>query len=343
MGSATDWHAFLDEFRGFGGRAENVMQRKGALGMGVFPIDSSKPVDLFVPDELLVPIDNITLLDGDVVIEDESAFPEGYGDWFRRYQASYSWGAEGRECTEAFEEGLKALPENVQTLLKRHGIYNAERRFPGEEPEQEMLKRFLLTRAISRKGRSVIMPMIDLVNHSPNAKAYDTDNDGIGVAGLQEGEVLVRYNIYDPIGRLIAYGFNCSEPVAFSVRCQFLHQERKVLVRPGVSKTPFQPCKIEIVNEQLVVTQPLLGSARAPKIPRTLFIQACAGHQNINANELYDQIQQFNTIAMVNILQSLEDNNEPVAKQLRTGCLDQLTALSSHIGQRDDILNSNAA
>ena len=56
MGSASDWHAFLDEFRTFGGKAENVMQRKGAFGMGLFPIDPAKPVDLFIPDALLVPI-----------------------------------------------------------------------------------------------------------------------------------------------------------------------------------------------------------------------------------------------------------------------------------------------
>ena len=50
MGSASDWHAFLDEFRAFGGKAENVMHRKGAFGMGLFPIDSAKPIDLLVPD-----------------------------------------------------------------------------------------------------------------------------------------------------------------------------------------------------------------------------------------------------------------------------------------------------
>ena len=65
MGSAADWHAFLDEFRAFGGKAENVMQRKGAFGLGFFPIDSSKPVDLFVLKDLLVPIENLELRDGD--------------------------------------------------------------------------------------------------------------------------------------------------------------------------------------------------------------------------------------------------------------------------------------
>ena len=341
MGSAADWHAFLDEFRGFGGRAENVMQRKGALGMGLFPIDPSKPIDLFVPDALLVPIENIALHDGALTIEDESAFPTGYGDWFRRYQVNYSWGAEGRENTLDFEEGLKALPETVQTLLKRHGLYNAEVRFPGKEPDQELLQRFLRTRCINRKGTSVIMPMIDLLNHAPSAKPYDMSGDGIAVAGLHDGEILVRYNVFDPIRRLMAYGFNGSEPLAFSVRCQIQHQDRQVLVRPGINDRPMQPCKISLDADRLVIEQPLLGSMRSPKVPRTLFLQACMAHQGVNANELFDQIQQYNTIALVNLLRALEGLEEPVAQQLRKGCLDQLAALSYHFGQRDDLLNAS--
>ena len=61
MGSAAEWHEFLDEFRQLGGRAENAMQRKGKFGLGIFPIDPSKPVDLFVPSNLLVATDNIEL------------------------------------------------------------------------------------------------------------------------------------------------------------------------------------------------------------------------------------------------------------------------------------------
>jgi len=341
MGSAVDWHAFLDEFRGFGGKADNVMQRKGALGMGLFPIDPSKPIDLFVPDALLVPIENISLQDGALAIEDDSAFPTGYGNWFRRYQANYSWGAEGRDNTLAFEEGLKALPEAILTLLKRYGLYNAELRFPGKDPDQELLQRFLRTRCINRNGRSVIMPMIDLLNHSPSAKPYDMSGDGIAVAGMHDGEVQVRYNIFDPLRRLIGYGFNCVEPMAFSLRCQIQHQDQEVLVRPGVPDRPLQPCKISFEDERMVIQQPLLGSIRSPKVPRTLFLQACQAHKGINANELFDQIHQYNTIGLVNLLRALEDLEEPIAKQLRNVCLDQLAALSHHFGQRDDLLNSS--
>ena len=338
MGSAADWHAFLDEFRAFGGRAENVMQRKGAFGLGLFPIDPAKPVDLFVPDELLVPIENLELQDETLIIKDDSNFPEGYNDWFRRYQINYSWGAEGRENTLALEEGLKTLPDDVKQLMKNVGLYNPDIRFPGKDVEQELVQRFIQTRCINRKGKRVIMPIIDLLNHAPEAKAYDMSGDGIAVAGLHDGEVLVKYSLSDPIRRLIGYGFNAAEPLGFSLSFRLQHREQMVVVQGGGGRQPLQPCGIEIKNDRVVIKQPLLASSNSPKMPRTLLIKACKNLEGIDASELFEQIHQRNTQALVQMLRKLHEVEGDVAQLLRTGCLDQLAALSHHYGQRDDLL-----
>ena len=343
MGSASDWHAFLDEFRAFGGRAENVMQRKGAFGLGLFPIDPAKPVDLFVPDELLVPIENVELCDGILNIKDESGFADGYGDWFRRYQTNYSWGAEGRENILALEEGLKELPEVVQTLMKRVGLYNADNRFPGKEVDQELMQRFIQTRCINRKERRVIMPMIDLINHAPAAKPYDMSGEGIAVGGLHDGEVLVKYSVSDPIRRLIAYGFNAPEPFGFSLSFRIQHQGRMVVVQGGGGRQPLQPCAVEIKDDRVILRQPLLASSNSPKLPRTLFIKACRNLEGINPNELFEQIHQRNTQALVHMLRELQSLEGDIAYRLRTACLDQLIALSHHFGQRDDLLAEESA
>ena len=343
MGSAADWHAFLDEFRAFGGRAENVMHRKGAFGLGLFPIDPAKPVDLFVPDELLVPIENLELQDETLVIKDDSSFPDGYGDWFRRYQTNYSWGAEGRENTLALEEGLKGLPDAVQTLMKRTGLYNAENRFPGNDFDQELMQRFIQTRCINRKEKRVIMPIIDLLNHAPAAKAYDMSGNGIAVAGIHDGEVLVKYSVSDPIRRLIAYGFNAPEPLGFSLSFRLQHRDQKVVVRGGGGRQPLQPCGIELKDDTVLIKQPLLASTTSPKMPRTLLIQACQNLEGIDASELFDQIHQRNTQALVQILRELQGLEGNVAQLLRTGCLDQLAALSHHYGQRNDLLTEKPA
>ena len=339
MGSAADWHAFLDEYRTFGGKAENLMQRKGAFGLGLFPIDPAKPIDLFVPDPLLVPVDDVDFVDGEVVIRDASQFADGYADWFRRYQTSYSWGAEGQERTLAFEEGLKALPDNVLSILKRNGMYNPDNRFPGKDPEKELLQRFLQTRCINRKGKRVIMPLIELLNHAPSSKAYDMKDDGISVSGMHDGEVLVKYSMSDPLRRLIGYGFNVQEPLGFSLSFRLKHRDKDVVVQGGVSKSPHQPCEVDQQNDSLIIKQPLLGSSAAPKLPRTLLIQACKEIKGVDANELYDLIQQRNTLILVNLLRQLDGVDTETAGLLRTGCLNQIVALSQHYGQRNDLLN----
>ena len=338
MGSAAEWHEFLDEFRSFGGRAENVMQRKGKFGMGIFPIDPSKPVDLFVPRNLLVSTDNVELKDGQVVIKDDQNFPQGYPEWFLKYQKVYSWGAEGKETILAFEKDLKALPENILNLLQSYGLYNTELRFPEEDPDNEILKRFIQTRCINFKNDTVIMPIIDLVNHAPTSNPYNIKDEGISIDGSYDGEVLVRYNVMDPIRRLFSYGFNAQEITGFSLRCRFQHKERTVIVQGGQSNSPMKPCKIFIKDDRLIVQKPLLGSLRTPKLPRTLFAQGCCEIEEVNAQELFDQIQQFNTAALVNIIRELEENDSEAALLIRKGCLNQIVAQSHYFGTREDML-----
>ena len=338
MGAAAEWHAFLDEFRALGGRAENVMQRKGKFGMGIFPIDPSKPVDLFVPNTLLVRTDNVELQDGNLAIKDNQKYSQQYSDWFKKYQDTYSWGAEGKKNIFDFEKGFKELPDDIKNLLKLYGLYNPERRFPEKEPDKEILERFIMTRCINYNKENVIMPIIDLINHSPSEKTYEINDAGISVSGTYDGEVLVRYNWNDPLRRLIGYGFNAIEPLGFSIRCRIQHKDLTVIVQGGQSDNPFKPCQISFKDGRLFIQQPLLGSLRTPKMPRTLFLQACKNVKEINADELFDQIHYFNKIALIKIIRESQEIESQAATLLRIGCLNQIEAQSNYYGLRDDLL-----
>jgi hypothetical protein len=343
MGSATDWHALLDDFRNFGGKAENVMQRKGAFGMGLFSIDTSKPIDIQVPDQLLVDTDNVELRDGEIVIKDPSIYPDGYADWFLRYQNEYSWGEEGRQNILDFENGLKSLPDDIQLILKRTGLYNSEIRFPEKDTEKEIFQRFLMTRCIRRQGNRVIMPIIELINHSSSASSYDVSGDGIAVNGLFEGEILAKYSNSDPIHRFFNYGFNVVEPFGFSLNTRLVHRNQKILVRGGGSNKGWgNPPSVEKNKDILIIQFPLLASLKAPKMPRTLFIKAFQKFDDIDANELFDQIHQQNTELLVNLINTLLPINSDIAERLQKACLDQIIALSHRIGIREDLLNQDA-
>ena len=344
MGSAAEWHALLDEFRGFGGKAENVMQRQGKFGMGLFPIDSSKTIELSVPEKLLVDIDNIELRSGEIIIKDTSAFPDGYADWFRRYQNSYSWGAEGRQNTLDTEVCLKSLPQEVHLILKRSGLYDSDKRFPETDKDQEVFRRFLQTRCINFKSKRVVMPLIELINHAPTADTWDMSGDGISVAGLFENEIFVKYSVSDPIRRFFGYGFNSQEHAGFSLSMKLQHRNQKIIVRGGVlNRNAYKGLKVEKKDETLVIFNPLLGSVNSPKMPRTLFLNALQKFEEVEADELFEQIHQRNTRMVVQILHLLNKENSEIAERLRTACLDQLVALSCHVGKRNDILDSKTS
>lgn len=228
----------------------------------------------------------------------------------------------------------------MKEILKRNGIYNPEVRFPGNNQEQELLDRYIMSRCINRKGERLIMPLIELLNHSPSFKGYDMRGNGVLVTGIYDGEVLVRYNNADPLRRLLGYRFNALEPTAFSVSCRVFHNELDVVVQGGLSRKGFgQPPTVEMKGERLVIQQPLLGSTQSPKIPKTLLIQACRDIEGVDGSELFDQIIQRNMVTYINLIRELKTSDGHVENLLRDCCLNQLFALSQHYGQRDDLLN----
>nr|WP_115094575.1 hypothetical protein [Synechococcus sp. UW106] len=329
-----DWQQFLDEFRSFGGVAENIIQRHGEIGLGIFPIDPQEPLEIKVPEHLLVPADNVDLRDGAVVIKDHSRFPMGYPDWFQRYQALYSWGADGEASVTRFEQGLLDLPETVLKALQQHGLYNQAERLTGTSFQLSMLQQFLKSRCVGRRGRLLVMPIVELINHYSNANGWTDGRDGsIGVKGAYTTEVLVRYSYTDPLRRLMTYGFNSAEPMAFSLPLRVVHRGKEVIISGRGGGKWFSPPKMKLKNSKLVINKPLLGYQRMPKLPKTLFLKACEAEYHIHGAELFDQIRHANTAAIIDLLRVLKHQADPVANQLMQGCLDQLDALSQQIGQ----------
>ena len=122
-----------------------------------------------------------------------------------------------------------------------------------------------------------------------------------------------------------------------------MHNGEQVLVQGGISRPFTKPCTIERKDGQLVVRQPLLALAREPRLPRSLFAKACAAVPELQANELFDQIHQGNTLALMGLLLQLEGVEGDGAAQLRQACLDQLSAIGHHFGERSDRLQASAA
>ena len=333
--STQRWRELVEEFTSFGGTADNVIQREGSLGLGLFPIDPSKPAELHVPDQLLVASDNLELRDGNIVLKDSSSYPKGFNDWYQRFQADYSWGAEAQDSIRAFEEGLKNLPDNVRTLLRNLGIANIESRCSGSITEQHIFDRFIATRRINRNERAWLMPIIELVNHSPKQPSWGVSEQGITVKGTYDDEILVRYSVADPLRRLFQYGFNCKEPHGFSMRVQVVHRGKKIIVKGGINYAPLSLPKVEIIEDALMIDSAMLGSMDQPRMPKAILREALIKHEWVDPEELFDQIRRKNQLALIKILREIENEEKLISDLVRTACRDQLIAIGHYMGSRE--------
>jgi hypothetical protein len=333
----TSWDELLAAFRALGGVAENVVQREGPLGRGIYPLDPARPVRLHVPKSLLIPENAIEVRDGGLRVKEQSTASPQARDFFEAYHAFASWGGGGQQEVLDFLSGIRALPESVASALRKE----LSLEFLFEEPASDMVReRFLKNRSITSDNSVVAMPMVELVNHSPDGVSYDTSN-GVTVAGRFDGEVLVRYNLADTYLRFVHYGFVASERFAFSLPMGArhrrgmltIHQDYDINRMQGDVPIPLASAK----GGELVLSHALLGDRKNPYAPRAVFqqvVQRAAGIEEAEAQELFDQIVMANRMQFLKVLAACEEAEGPMVLKVRRMCRLQLEALSSSLVRR---------
>ena len=333
----TDWDCTLEKFRSFGGVAENIVQRRGEFGAGLFPIDTGKPVRLLVPNHLLVQANDVNIVDGKLVISKTANYHDDYKYWFKEYQANYSWGAEGRHSVQQLIIGIESLHSDVKSILNVAGLYQPKKDSDPCQEEQMFLNRFLASRCIKRGKILYIMPLVELVNHSPQAQNWLSKEGKIGMSGFYSGEVLVNYSHSDSLRRLFHYGFISDECMAFSLNITVRHNDRIVSVIGGGGRRWFEPPSIEKQAKNLSIKQPLLGSRKHPRLARFLFQEATKEMAGINGQELFDQICNKNVQTLIKIIKSLDKRPSNMGEQIVQACLNQLNILSYRFGTRSSV------
>lgn len=338
--SPYTWTRMLDDFRALGGKADNIEQRVGKFGNGIFPIDPQQPVEIAIPATLLVDADQLVLDGEDLVVSPDADVPGEVREFIARYQKHFSWGADGRKHVEQFERGLKALPEALLDRLRQLRMLNLAQRHKGTW-EEVLRSRFLNSRRINYHGRKVSMPVIELVNHSAKAPAFRI-NDGIQVRGTFADEVLVNYSpASDALQRFLNYGFASQEPAAYCLPMPLkLNEGFRLFVGCDagtvniVDKLPLP--KVETDEKGRRLSHLRLGSERAPRLPRTLFRKALPDLPVALADEVFDRLRSANQFELCRLLELAEGVDTPVAREFRQALINQLKALSHCYGVRLD-------
>jgi len=331
---AALWDDMLAEFRALGGTAENICLRQGLFGRGLFPVDPSQPIKLRVPDSLLVDHRYVQFYNDAFRLADDAPIGQRERAFLEAYEREFSWPAGRREIEGIFEVMQQASPE-LRELLK-NGYYCY--RWVAEPTPEVIQKRFLESRVIRYKGTDVIMPIVELANHG-HATQYQTD-DGVGLGGQFSGEILVRYQLCDPLQVFGKWGFaSGDEAFALSVHLK-VEQARILIGRGDVSSPPeskpFCP-EIATVDERLKLSYLLLGHKQRPALARGIFTRMMRdrGRLRDEADSIFDTILHANRMHMLQLFAASEKAPQRLGNVLRKVARFQLEAMSHSIGRSD--------
>jgi hypothetical protein len=337
---APGWDELLSEFRALGGTADNVTLRQGSRGRGVFPVDGTKPVRLFVPPNLFVPSSDTEIRDGQLVVKASAAFGERERVFFDRYQRELSWGAGTFDDLWQMQLAWSRLPQELQHQLREIGGAAGDRfSTPSEE---ECRKRYLATRQLSYRGVSVLFPMAELVNHSDKVVGFEI-NEGVAVTGTFVDEVLVNYSHDDCWGKALAYGFCDAHINAFSLALDVNTEDFTVKISREIRKTEiFNGYPLPVVRTEgksIQFSWLLLGAPRRPRVPRATFLHLAKKTPIKRPDELFDIIQHTNRIRFLGLLRISEGSAMPLVAMLHNAAWQQLETLSSYWGTRSLAVN----
>ena len=213
------FQSLLEQFTALGGIAENVCQREGENGRGIFPIDPSRRVKIMTPKNLLVNAENIKLVDDRIEIIDKSYYQSSESSFLENYYNDYSWGANGNSDSASFLKFIVSLPESIKNQLLEYGFVD-KNLLALVESNDCLLQRFIGERIVRFEGKSVLAPIWEFVNHSNFAPPLRTTAYGVETPPIEPGpgEVLFKYSGKNsPISMWKKYGFSCDCIVAYSI------------------------------------------------------------------------------------------------------------------------------
>ena len=342
-----DWDQLVAEFCALGGIVENVRLADGPRGRGLFVVDPSKPARVHASMNLLVPVDDIEIRDGEMRIKAGAAVGDRERDFFERYERHYGWGAGLFDELWQTQKAWSELPPAVIGAVKNMGAL-ADPNQPFLAPTTDVCSTtYVRTRCFDRRGTSYVMPVVELVNHCSNGTAYVVE-DGLGVKGTFDGEMLVRYSVDDDFGRVLMSGFSDPSVFAYSLAITVnIDGGQQVSIGRDISAfdllAGIRFPRAQRQGNVLQLPFLTLGITTAPDLPRAIFRKLMSGNLTAaRADDVFDNIAHFNHTKFLDLLLTLRDHRGPIVRVLEDAAINQLKALSCAIGARslDDLLSS---
>lgn len=214
----SNFQSLLELFVELGGIADNICLREGALGRGIFPVDSLRQAKIMTPKKLLIDPSNVCICNNEIYIKGASHLSSKEKE-FIQLNYNYAWQGGGSVCAAEFLKYVSTIPESVKSQLLGCGFI--DKAFLNNFPDENgVWKRFVDERVVRFGDKSVLASVWDLVNHSSFSPPFRITPYGVETPPIEPSseEILHKYSgTNSPIGMWKKYGFACECILAYSI------------------------------------------------------------------------------------------------------------------------------
>ena len=327
-----NWDFLISEFRRLGGIADNVIQKEGKYGRGIFSVDPSLKVKIFTPKKLLVKKDDIFLENNKLRIKKDKEYDQEIRNFFNFYQDNFSWGSGGKETTVLFERGLSLFNPNLKELIKKYALVDLEERHKGIW-DDVIKERFLLARQVQFKNINVIAPIWELVNHKVKSFNFIVRKDGISTPNYpsSNAELTHVYGNMSSLNCFFSYGFFSEETIVFSFPFSIKIQNIGIHICCEGKNLKDDSMKIEKSGKKIILKGLPIADVNYPKLPFDYFDEIIKKIGNVNiSRDILLQILKFNISMRKKILDESNLIDNEVSKILTKMINYEINLIPSH-------------
>ena len=230
---SKEWENLVNAFKKLGGIAENIDIHEGELGRGIFPQDKTHRSLIATPKNILVKSNSLQIKGENLKILGDSGMAQKEREFAEQYYNELSWGNEGNKDTKIFLGHFTSLPEPIKNKLEKNRFIDSKM-LNYKRSDETLLERFIDERAFKFKGESVLVPMLELVNHSNFAPPFRVTRTGLETppAEANGSEILHKYSGKNSAMSLWrSYGFSAKSIVSYGIPFEITINEYSTTVR----------------------------------------------------------------------------------------------------------------
>lgn len=325
----------LSHFRALGGIADNVSIRQCEHGHGLFAVNPKQPVRLVTPVQLLIsPTLLLVTSDGHIKVKSSSGLSAEVTAFHEHYQRTLSWGAGGLGYINQYRQQLCALPDSLKTFLQ---ILGCQDDLSLQLSPREAFNSHCISRQISVKGVSRLMPMLELANHSDKGAPYVVMQDGVSLSGTFDDEVVARYSHHMDAFHFF-FNYHFAKPSRTTLSCDVRidiprFRSLRISRLDGLSdvRRGYRVPQMSTSKNEIHLSFVELVNLDEPSLPRQVFLELLMeqGLPISSVNPIFDGLLGHNQQVLQDFLKACEGAEGQVIQDLRTIAGYQLANLNN--------------